>query len=898
MRKRILSMFLALFLMFILMVVPAAGSTDHNLPSPISIPQLPPLPSPEKFFVPTVEILKLKDAAKGFLNSAVNGWKAFDSLAEKAGGQVKYKAKSNSVRDTQDLSNWKFLASYHNFLGRLMLFTAFVILLSSLDDLFIDLCYWTRRFYRRLFVTNRYPSVRAEDLRTLPEKPIAVMVPAWQESDVIASMIESNIQFIDYHNYMIFVGAYQNDPGTIREIDRMVLKYPSVKKVVVPHDGPTCKADCLNWIIQAIFLHEKNNGTQFEMVAMHDSEDIFHPLEFRMFNHLVPRKDLIQIPVRGLEGRWCDFVRGTYVDEFAEYHNKDMVVREALTGVVPSAGVASCFSRKAIIALRDSNAEHVFNSDTLTEDYDISFRLAASHGELKQVFVTFPVTISMRKKWGTGPFSMQRNKRIPIAVSEYFPNRFWQAVRQKTRWNIGIFFQAVGKTTWAGGLWKKYFFLHDRKGIVTNLIVIPAYFLLANIVAFAVAETFFGLPYHIFDLPPWLVYVSTGLMLNRCFQRFYFTMYFYNWREGLLSIPRIIFSNAVNFCSTVRATWIYMKYLSTGVRITWDKTQHEYPSLTVLERSYKRLGEVLVEMKKIGEADLKAALDEQKICRTALGSVLIGKGAIAEDELLDILCSQMNFARGNMAEADPKRAQELLPTSFILEREVYPISVTEGNILRVFVTKALSPEIRKALVSGDYSSVEPFLITDIAMERLKEQLHTRGEGHKKLGNLLLEKELLTEKQLQAALQRQRQENRFLGDVLVEDGYLSKTDLLELLSEQAGCPAACVESDTRISLGLLLLHASIIMVYEIFPFGIKISTRGEPILQAYCTKALTKKVREVVREQGYVDVEPYVILESEMKRILAQVKATVAGTFKDEQNEPLKNFPQPSKEAVV
>nr|BFE97275.1 hypothetical protein GCM10020185_78110 [Pseudomonas brassicacearum subsp. brassicacearum] len=81
----------------------------------------------------------------------------------------------------------------------------------------------------------------------------------------------------------------------------------------------------------------------FAGVVLHDSEDVLHPLELRLFNYLLPRKDMIQLPVVSLERNWYEWVAGVYMDEFAEWHGKDLVVRESMTDTVPSAGVGTCF---------------------------------------------------------------------------------------------------------------------------------------------------------------------------------------------------------------------------------------------------------------------------------------------------------------------------------------------------------------------------------------------------------------------------------------------------------------------------------------------------------------------------------------------------------------------------
>ncbi|WP_163364477.1 glycosyltransferase family 2 protein, partial [Escherichia coli] len=87
-------------------------------------------------------------------------------------------------------------------------------------------------------------------------------------------------------------------------------------------------------------------------------------------NYLLPRKDLIQLPVVSLERGYGELIAGTYMDEFAEWHAKDLVVREALAKAVPSAGVGTCFSRRAMQALKAHNHDEPFNTASLTEDYD------------------------------------------------------------------------------------------------------------------------------------------------------------------------------------------------------------------------------------------------------------------------------------------------------------------------------------------------------------------------------------------------------------------------------------------------------------------------------------------------------------------------------------------------
>ena len=152
------------------------------------------------------------------------------------------------------------------------------------------------------------------------------------------------------------------------------------------------------------------------------------------------------------------------MDEFAEWHARDLVVRESLSGMVPSAGVGTCFSRYALTTLAAETDNQPFNTDTLTEDYDIGARLM-QHG-MKLIFCLFPVDfIVQRKSWfGLGHLREVR-VRMPLCVREYFPSTFKTAYRQKARWTLGICFQGWQQVGWSGSLATKYLLFRDRKGV-------------------------------------------------------------------------------------------------------------------------------------------------------------------------------------------------------------------------------------------------------------------------------------------------------------------------------------------------------------------------------------------------------------------------------------------------
>jgi adsorption protein B len=456
----------------------------------------------------------------------------------------------------QPASSWA--ASYINFLLALTILVAVVIFISGLDDAFVDACYWLGRRRRRA----RLPDV--ERLHAAQQARFAIMVPAWKEHDVIAAMVENTVKTLDYEPYRIFCGVYVNDPATAAEVDRMVALYPDrVTRVDVPHPGPTCKADCLNYIVRHIVVSKES----YTGIVLHDCEDVIHPLELKLFNAMLPGPDMIQLPVYSLPRGLGELTAGTYMDDFAESHGKDIVVRQALIGRVPGAGVATCYSAKAMAALYARMNGKPFNTATLTEDYDLSYRLRSRGAgqEFVNVVTNFP--------------GIQR----VIATHEYFPATFKAAYRQRARWVLGIAFQEWREIGWRGSALERYFLFRDRKAIVTAPVSVLAYAVLACF-AFGLAlgseELRTGLE-RILSLPvlQTVLIINVVFLANRALQRMYFVGRYYGAMHAVLSLVRMPVNNFVNFFAVMRAWRQFIGHLVTGRKVAWDKTAHVFPTL-------------------------------------------------------------------------------------------------------------------------------------------------------------------------------------------------------------------------------------------------------------------------------------------------------------------------------
>lgn len=688
-----------------------------------------------------------------------------------------------------------WLALAYNSLEWMALAVGVMVALSAADDLLIDAWYWLLRLKRyRMQRQGVIKPLSVQQLGLKPEQPIAIMVPAWQEHDVIAQMISSMVATLDYKNYVIFVGTYCNDAATSLEVDRMRRRYRQLHRVEVPNPGPTCKADCLNWVVQAIFLYEKQHNMVFAGTVLHDSEDVLHPLELKFYNYLLPRKDMIQLPVMSLERHWYELVAGTYMDEFAESHGKDMLVRESAAGVVPSAGVGTCFSRRALQALCQETENQPFNTASLTEDYDIGNRLA--HMGMRSVFAVFPVEYRVRSL--LAPDAEPQLRTLPLGVREFFPDRFETAYRQKSRWTLGIGLQSWEQIRFSGNWAARYLLLRDRKGVLTAFISMWAYAVVLGMALFHMLSSA-GLwtVYYpsVFEIHAWsvvLVYANLLSLLNRAFHRFYFVNRLYGWRQACWSLPRMVVGNFVNFMAVARAWRLYMAYLFRGKRMAWDKTMHDFPSADTLATQKQLIGELLLSWQAVDQRQLDEAVQTQQTAGLPLGRLMVLKGWLDDETLAEAIAYQCRLPRGVVNLAAVATAATAMPLDVCVRLRVLPAGQNDQEGLVLATSGPLSEEELAALaVHVPRFSLKVVRESEIAgglrflvARSRAESLPPPSTQVPLLGDLLVRSGSVSKTSLDAALDRYRPEiHGPLGAFLVDTGVIDRSALERALHEQ-------------------------------------------------------------------------------------------------------------------
>lgn len=438
-----------------------------------------------------------------------------------------------------------------------LLITATWMAFFAMDDLLIDILAFLKKAK-----PEKLSSSLLNQIQSFPEKKIAIMIANWKEEDVLETMVIGNFANVSYNNFYFFLGVYPNDTTTRVVAEKLAKQNSQVKIVVNSKPGPTSKGQMINECVRQIFIEEERLGFNFDIFMIHDSEDMIHPLSLRLINYFITQSDYIQLPVYSLELPKKQLVGATYLDEFSEYHSKELILRSKMNQAVPSAGTGTALSRKLIATLLDIQNGSFLKEDTLTEDYylgNLSHQL-----NFKTQFLCYYLEHSNKE-------------RDFIATREYFPKKISTSVRQKARWCIGIIFQGTRSLGWTGPLLNRYFLWRDRRGFFNAILITCSALILIIYAA------------NNFDWPGDTHLLGLSAFQNLIFFNFFNFAYrtarrmqmvaFVNSAQQALMVP--IRWPLANFINTI-ASFVALRDFSlaewNGETPKWTKTQHEVPA--------------------------------------------------------------------------------------------------------------------------------------------------------------------------------------------------------------------------------------------------------------------------------------------------------------------------------
>ncbi|AWW73891.1 hypothetical protein CD351_05570 [Erythrobacter sp. KY5] len=448
---------------------------------------------------------------------------------------------------------WQWLAVVQH---ELLLFAGVFFLIGALDDIAVDISW----LWLKLTGRARTGRVNREQLQCSElSAPAAIVIPAWNEADVIADTIQHMLSVWPQRALRLYVGIYRNDIDTLEAAMSAARGDSRLRLVIHDRAGPSTKADCLNRLYKAIRDDEDRAGERFAMVVFHDAEDMVDPAGLGLLDWAVADgAHFAQLPVEPLPQAARHWLGSHYCEEFAEAHGKAMIVRSAVGAALPAAGVGCGVERSMLDTLAEQGPNNLpFDPVSLTEDYELGLNIAALGGECRFV-------------------RARGEDDLLIATRAFFPSQLADVVGQKTRWVHGIALQGWDRTGWAGGAAESWMRARDRRGPLTAIVLFFGYTLLLLTVLLATAvNAGWTEPVTLTPALVALLTLNLGFFIWRALMRFAFTARNYGVAEGVFAVMRIPVTNVISIMAGRRALLAYARTFA-GHSATWDKTPHSH----------------------------------------------------------------------------------------------------------------------------------------------------------------------------------------------------------------------------------------------------------------------------------------------------------------------------------
>jgi len=510
-----------------------------------------------------------------------------------------------------DLMSLDWVRLWHDGAVGLLWIAAVVYLCSRLEQIVFDLWAGMRQHKVHLAFRNR-ERLSLEKLQSREQQRVALFIPAWWESKVLGPMLEDLISRLAYRNYTIFVGVYPNDPDTQFVVDA----FPQVVKVVAPHAGPTNKADCLNALCRGMQAYEQQHECNFDIIVLHDAGNVVHPYSFLLYNYLIPRVDVVQLPVLAHRVPWQQWVHWIYADEYAEYQLRDAPLREFASGFVPLSGVGTALSRRALTLLSHERYLSLFDRRAVAESYDLAKRV--SNAQLKTAFVNVVLVDDAT------PWYVPLERRPGFIVNwAFFPTVPQQSVRQKTRRHLGVTFQEWETHGWDGNVAIKENLLRDRWQFFSTglyaLAIVPLVYLLGRQAGVSgITPTLWPPLVSPGSALMVLLGIDLALLLLRFARRIGSVARVYGMWEGALAFIRIVPATIINVLAMIHAARLFVEMRDGNVSLAWSKYRQpneHAPSSQVKMRAFVPPPTTEV----FSEAELRLMLTSRELIWTIQG---------------------------------------------------------------------------------------------------------------------------------------------------------------------------------------------------------------------------------------------------------------------------------------
>jgi adsorption protein B len=383
-----------------------------------------------------------------------------------------------------------------------------------------------------------------------------------------------------------------------------------------------------------------------------------------------------------------------------------------------------------------------------------------------------------------------------LCVREFFPDTFRTAFRQKARWTLGIGLQGWEQMGWNGSLANRYLLFRDRKGVVTAFVSIIAYVILVQLLGLIILrqsglwDVSFPTPFETNGFIKYLLLANGVALAWRIAHRCYFTTVLYGWQHGLLSIPRMVVGNFVNFMAASRAWRMFLVGKVMNRKLVWDKTMHDFPSTDLVAAAPRKLGSVLLSWQAINETDLQSALAEQKTRHMPLGRILLSNGWLDDETLAEAIAFQNDLPRVFDVAHKAQASTLTLDDEFALRWRVVPVGLNADGRVQLAVASPLPAEglqqVSEVLGSEPVQLIarESEIVAQLRLMNVREGQSVPDARAPLLGDLLIEMGLLDRDVFnRTMLQYRPQRHGRIGDYLVDSGVLPRATIEKAVARQ-------------------------------------------------------------------------------------------------------------------
>ncbi len=284
------------------------------------------------------------------------------------------------------------------------------------------------------------------------------------------------------------------------------------------------------------------------------------------------------------------------------------------------------------------------------------------------------------------------------------------------------------------------------------------------------------------------------MLVYRALQKIISVQTIYNWKQALMSIPRLVIGNVINFVATLRAVRTYVAHRVTGKPLVWLKTPHVFPADAVLSEFTRTIEELLVEdglatREQIFQALKAAGTDSAPLC-------LLRLGLIDEKQFTEVWARHSGLGVRFVNPYDiPEGLLRQFPETQALQLEAIPVERQNGQLIMAFREP---PGLE--LLARLNQQLNATVVPDLA--RPSNIAFARDRAYPRL--LLPPSRLviyLAEFKQSAALDsapflevlgRQHATGRSLPDVIIEMGLVSAPQARRLWAQTLGCPESELE----------------------------------------------------------------------------------------------------------